>query len=378
MGQYPCNCFISNEKNNMNVLQGKPNKIDLKKLSANEVPNIDLSYYSKNLSPIIKIQSVIKGRMTRKNMQKDKNSGRKEESKKSNIGINYKPIDAIPQYANEAINATESRIGKFIYDKLESNSDRELIDKGPFELDNQAVYVGQWNKMGLRHGKGMQIWPDGSKYEGYWKNDTANGKGRLIHSDGDVYEGNWVNDKANGIGTYLHVDGAKYIGEWVEDKQHGKGKETWPDGSFFEGTYDNGRKHGKGRFCWADGSTYEGEFYLNNIQGLGIYHWSDGRTHNGYWKNNKMEGKGTFTWADGRKYIGDYIDDKKHGYGEFVWPDGRKYIGNWENGKQSGMGIYISSDGKKREGEWKDGKRVRWISKDKNEDLKENNEAKIE
>jgi hypothetical protein len=44
----------------------------------------------------------------------------------------------------------------------------------------------------------MQIWKDGSKYEGYWKFDMANGKGRLIHSDGDVYEGEWLNDKAHG------------------------------------------------------------------------------------------------------------------------------------------------------------------------------------
>jgi len=42
------------------------------------------------------------------------------------------------------------------------------------------------------------VWKDGSKYEGYWKNDMANGKGRLIHSDGDVYEGEWLNDKAHG------------------------------------------------------------------------------------------------------------------------------------------------------------------------------------
>ena len=44
----------------------------------------------------------------------------------------------------------------------------------------------------------MQLWRDGSKYEGYWSSDMANGKGRLIHSDGDVYEGDWLNDKAHG------------------------------------------------------------------------------------------------------------------------------------------------------------------------------------
>jgi hypothetical protein len=43
----------------------------------------------------------------------------------------------------------------------------------------------------MRHGKGKQLWKDGSVYEGYWKNNMAHGKGRLIHSDADVYEGEW-------------------------------------------------------------------------------------------------------------------------------------------------------------------------------------------
>jgi hypothetical protein len=35
----------------------------------------------------------------------------------------------------------------------------------------------------------MQVWKDGSIYEGYWKNNLAHGYGRLIHTDGDVYIG---------------------------------------------------------------------------------------------------------------------------------------------------------------------------------------------
>ena len=62
-----------------------------------------------------------------------------------------------------------------------------------------------------RDGYGVQIWSDGSKYEGFWSNDKANGKGRLIHADGDVYEGEWLDDKAHGHGRYTHYDGAKYI-----------------------------------------------------------------------------------------------------------------------------------------------------------------------
>ena len=125
----------------------------------------------------------------------------------------------MPDHSNPATRETEERLGPFIFDQ-EQNSprDAELVTRGPYELDNGSIYHGQWTKEGLREGKGIQIWKDGSKYEGYWKNDQANGLGRLIHADGDCYQGEWLNDKAHGRGTYEHIDGAKYIGEWKEDK----------------------------------------------------------------------------------------------------------------------------------------------------------------
>lgn len=96
-------------------------------------------------------------------------------------------------------------------------------------LDNGAEYEGEWDENNHKDGRGVQIWVDGSLYEGYWKNDKANGRGRLIHADGDVYNGEWKDDKAHGYGCYNHTDGARYEGEWFEDKQHGQGKEIWPD-----------------------------------------------------------------------------------------------------------------------------------------------------
>lgn len=57
-------------------------------------------------------------------------------------------------------------------------------------MDNMARYTGEWHKTkNVRQGRGVQIWPDGSMYEGYWKDNKAHGRGRLIHSDGDVYDG---------------------------------------------------------------------------------------------------------------------------------------------------------------------------------------------
>lgn len=68
------------------------------------------------------------------------------------------------------------------------------------QLENGAQYTGEWlkDKPSVRSGRGTQVWPDGSMYEGYWKDSMAFGEGRLIHADGDVYLGAWVNDKADG------------------------------------------------------------------------------------------------------------------------------------------------------------------------------------
>lgn len=124
----------------------------------------------------------------------------------------------MPDYSNAATKETEERLGPFVFDKPESPRQKDVVTRGPYELDNGAIYHGQWTKEGLREGKGIQLWKDGSKYEGYWKNDQANGYGRLIHADGDCYFGEWLNDKAHGRGTYEHMDGANYIGDWKEDK----------------------------------------------------------------------------------------------------------------------------------------------------------------
>lgn len=63
--------------------------------------------------------------------------------------------------------------------------------------------MGEWSvEKNLKHGIGIQVWGDGSMYEGMWKNDKANGWGRLIHATGDTYEGEWLNDMAHGLGFH--------------------------------------------------------------------------------------------------------------------------------------------------------------------------------
>lgn len=129
---------------------------------------------------------------------------------------------------NAKVNSIEKSLGNFPFDDRLINDGIPKIVVGPEQLENGAIYYGHWNPdTNERHGFGLQIWSDGSKYVGYWKFDKANGMGRLIHNEGDVYVGGWKDDFANGIGTYTNVDGMRYEGGWVDDQQSGKGILLW-------------------------------------------------------------------------------------------------------------------------------------------------------
>lgn len=75
--------------------------------------------------------------------------------------------------------------------QLDSLEQRERVYIDEFkDVGDGRLYKGQWKKKtGERDGLGIQFWPDGSKYEGMWRNDKANGKGRMTHANGDIYEG---------------------------------------------------------------------------------------------------------------------------------------------------------------------------------------------
>lgn len=172
---------------------------------------------------------------------------------------------AAPQAGFEikADDNNENELSKSIADKSIEDDFKELINNYPEKEDgikvekrhlienenDKTLYYGEWDvDKNIRHGRGIQIWPDGAKYIGYWQNGKACGKGKLYHSDGDINEGEWDNDKPNGYGVYIHEDGTRYEGEWDNDKQNGKGKEIWPDGALYEGEYKDGKKMGMENF----------------------------------------------------------------------------------------------------------------------------------
>ena len=177
------------------------------------------------------------------------------------ITVENKEVDDQQQKSYQTNQQSQGYAGDYASGQGAINN-QDYINQTPMDMQPQDIsqtysYTGE-RLNGKKHGYGVQIWPDASRYEGMWENDQANGMGVLHHADGDIYEGNWLNDKAHGHGTYKHGNGALYVGDWYEDKQHGHGSESWPDGAHYDGSYRDGKKHGEGVLTFADGSEYKG------------------------------------------------------------------------------------------------------------------------
>ena len=59
----------------------------------------------------------------------------------------------------------------------------------------------------------------------------------------------------DGKGTYTWPDGSKYQGDYKDNKKHGNGIYTYTDGSKYECVYKEDKKHGKGIYTDSNGKS---------------------------------------------------------------------------------------------------------------------------
>ena len=71
-------------------------------------------------------------------------------------------------------------------------------------------YKGMW-QAGKRHGQGVMIWDDGSKFEGLWNADERV-FGIMKMSTGQVYVGKFKNDLMDGFARLFLTNGIVFIG----------------------------------------------------------------------------------------------------------------------------------------------------------------------
>ena len=73
------------------------------------------------------------------------------------------------------------------------------------------------------HGYLTIKYPDGDKYEGYWKNGSYYSHGKYFNHKSGTYFGTWDKGQMNGWGTYYFLNDHKYIGEFKNHNLHGLG-----------------------------------------------------------------------------------------------------------------------------------------------------------
>ncbi len=292
------------------------------------------------------IQSVFRGYIFRKNYKFLKQKQIQE--------TNQLLTEFIEQYTKLNLKRAESLIGtKFDINgyKLYYNDENEinkLFNYNYGQIFNTKLliisgiipsfYTGQVNINNQRHGFGMLLKNDGSKYEGHWKNNIFNGWGRFIDYDGTLIECNFINGKANGKGMKKTLNGLLYIGDFIDNLKDGNGKEETNE-HIYEGEFKKDKKNGNGKLIYKLlNDYYEGEFKDNCITGVGFYTWKNKDTYKGTFVNGKMHGKGFYKWPDGGEYYGEYVNNIKEGNGKFKWSNGRIFEGQFKKGKPHGFG----------------------------------------
>ena len=159
-----------------------------------------------------------------------------------------------------------------------------------------------------------------------------------IYPNGDRYEGEFRDDKSNGLGVYKFANGNRYEGEFQKGKFNGKGVYKFTNGNRYEGEFKNDKFSGNGVFIFANGVRYEGEFYNGKYNGQGILKFTNGNSYEGQFQNDKSNGKGVFTFAKGDRYEGAFRNGKFNGQGIYKFANGNHYRGEFKNDKFNGKG----------------------------------------
>lgn len=257
-----------------------------------------------------------------------------------------------------------------------------LNGPGTAYLPDGSFYDGEF-KQGLFSGQGSLVWNNGESYIGEFRFGQMHGKGYYASAMGFSYEGEFANGLWQGRGEYIDKRGQRYTGEFELGDFHGHGKYVNTEGDVYEGEFRHGKPdgeivlsykkgaryvgtmkdwafHGEGRYS-LDDVTYAGHFINGQQEGVGVIERVSGR-YQGEIQNWTEHGKGKWVSNDGNVYKGDFADGIFHGWGRYESVTGNVYEGEFENGMYHGKGEarYANAHGDKkvRRGYWEFGRYI--------------------
>ena len=149
---------------------------------------------------------------------------------------------------------------------------------------------------------------------GEWAGDKKEGYGVQLFPNGDKYEGSWMNNQRSGKGTYWKKFNGKlrreYTGDWNEDHIHGKGTFFYPSNDRYDGFWEMDKKKGDGRMIYQNGDIYEGQWNSDKRNGYGVLTKRNGDYYEGQWVNDLKEGQGSYYFSSkGKLFVGEWSED---------------------------------------------------------------------
>lgn len=234
---------------------------------------------------------------------------------------------------------------------------------------DNSVYMGPIVN-GMRHGTGKLVYPDGSSYQGQFRDNARFGKGTLrskknvvffegtfeydypkkgvlTYNNGARYEGMFNQGVPDGEGTlYSNGKDATWDGEWQNGVMNGRGAFFYDNGDYFEGEMKEGKRSGEGRVCNRKGAVlFEGVFKDDLEEGAGTQFFADGSFMKVNYRKGEPVGKAVV--YDAKQNIlgeGSFANGAYSGYGRFFLKGGACYFGSVVKDKLEGKGEYHFDD----------------------------------
>jgi len=223
------------------------------------------------------------------------------------------------------------------------------------QLAGNQRYEGQDPSVIMGTRLGVQIFPNGDRYKGEYRNGRPDGVGVWTHGRGR-YEGEWRADTRI-AGVDIFASGERREGEYRNDRWEGLGVYQFAGGDRYEGEYRNSTGNGFGVRIYANGERYEGQISEGAADGAGVYVLLRNNRYEGAMRKGQASGFGVYLAAAGERYEGAYLDWKQHGDGVYAFPVGHRYEGENRDSKYQGYGVFRFPNGARQEGAYSGDKR---------------------
>ncbi len=246
----------------------------------------------------------------------------------------------------------------------------EIHGAGVCVYPDGSKYEGRWEHR-FPEGYGTRTYADGKDRTGFWKkglpvdeagnylDDELVARG-LEEVEKVLQTGCILGNCKEGQGIYAYPDGTRYEGAFKNSLPNGNGVFYFINGEKYVGDFEDGKRSGKGKMVRRDNSTYNVGAWLED-EYLGNFKEGVGGRSLGCIQGDCFDGYGTYNFPSGDRYRGPFYNNKPHGRGTVYFQEGQRYEGELQNGEIHGIGTLFNNDGTQISGRWKDGKYVETI-----------------